>query len=142
MKKSLLITLFSVICTWAIAQETFPVNGVHDKRPGLYAFTHATIVVNSETVLQNATLVVRDKRIEAVGVGVSVPKGAVVADLKGHYIYPAFIDAFSTYGIPEPKKTVNIGNGAPQFLSNKKGAYNWNEAIRPEYSAKNNFQTD
>lgn len=63
MKKSLLIALITASSTWAMAQVTFPVNGVNDKRPDLYAFTHATIVVNAETVLQNATLIVRDKKL-------------------------------------------------------------------------------
>ncbi|UKJ07471.1 amidohydrolase family protein [Solitalea lacus] len=142
MKKSLLIALFIASVTGALAQETFPVNGVNDKRPELYAFTHATIVVNSETVLQNATLIIRDKKIEAVGASVQIPKGAVVADLKGRYIYPALVEAYSGYGLPEIKADSRNFRSAPQFLSNKKGAYNWNEAIVPEYAAKNNFQVD
>ena len=31
------------------AQETFPVNGVADKREGCYAFTNATIVKDAQT---------------------------------------------------------------------------------------------
>lgn len=142
MKKSLLIALFTASSTWAMAQETFPVNGVNDKRPELYAFTHATIVVNSETVLQNATLIIRDKKIEAIGPNVAIPKGAVIADLQGKYIYPALVDAYSSYGLPEVKAAARNFRSNPQFLSNKKGAYNWNEAIVPEFAAERTFQVD
>ncbi|POY35583.1 amidohydrolase [Solitalea longa] len=142
MKKSLLFTLFLVSGFGAYAQETFPVNGVHDKRPDLYVFTHATIVVNAETVLQNATMVIRDKKIESVGTAVQIPQGAVVTDLKGKFIYPAFIDAFTSYGLPEIKVGGRNFRATPQFLSNKKGAYNWNEAIVPEYDATKYFQVD
>ena len=49
------------------AQETFPVNGVADKRSGTFAFTNATIVKDAQTTLQNATLVISDGKIVAVG---------------------------------------------------------------------------
>ncbi|MCO4294338.1 amidohydrolase family protein [Solitalea sp. MAHUQ-68] len=142
MKKSLLFTLFLVSGFRVFAQETFPVNGVQDQRPDLYAFTHATIFVNAETVLQNATLVIRGKKIESVGTAVQIPQGAVVTDLKGKFIYPAFIDAFTSYGLPEIKAGARSFRATPQFLSSKKGAYNWNEAIVPEYDAKSYFQVD
>jgi imidazolonepropionase-like amidohydrolase len=64
------------------AQETFPVNGVADKREGCYAFTNATIVQNSQSTLQKATLVIRDGKIVSVGVGAAIPKDAVVIDCK------------------------------------------------------------
>ena len=79
------------------AQETFPVNGVADKRERSYAFTNATIVVDAKTTLANSTLVIRDGKI--VGIGIAVPKDAVVIDCKDKYIYPSFIDIYTDYGI-------------------------------------------
>jgi imidazolonepropionase-like amidohydrolase len=121
----------------AVAQTTFPRNGVYDERPGLYAFTNATIVVDPQTTLQNATLLIRDGRVEAVGSNVSLPAGTVVADLKGKRIYPALIDIDSDYGMPElPPATGPAGRGGvPQLESNKKGAYYWNQAVQPENNA-------
>ncbi|WP_338869461.1 amidohydrolase family protein [Spirosoma sp. SC4-14] len=120
----------------AVAQTTFPRNGVYDERPGLYAFTNATIVVDPQTTLQNATLLIRDGRVEAVGTAVSVPAGTVIADLKGKRIYPALIDIYSDYGMPEIPRAApgGRGSGAPQIESNKKGAYYWNQAVQPENS--------
>ncbi|UHG89705.1 amidohydrolase family protein [Spirosoma oryzicola] len=122
----------------AVAQTTFPRNGVYDERPGLYAFTNATIVVDPQTTLQNATLLIRDGRVEAVGSNVSLPAGTVVADLKGKRIYPALIDIDSDYGMPEIPQTGGPGGfrgGPPQLESTKKGAYYWNQAVQPENNA-------
>lgn len=87
--------------TYAVyAQPTFPENGVADPRSGYFAFTHATVVKDASTTLQDATLVIRDGRILAVGTGLSVPAGAVEIDCKGKFIYPSFIDLYADYGIP------------------------------------------
>ena len=132
------------------AQETFPVNGVADKREGCYAFTNATIVQNAQSTLQKATLVIRDGKIISVGVGVAIPKDAIVIDCKDKYIYPSFIDIYSDYGVTSPQhegvlggRTAFAGFGqAAQLTSNTKGAYGWNQAIRPETDASKLFIVD
>ncbi len=119
-----------------MAQTTFPRNGVYDERPGLYAFTNATIVVDPQTTLQNATLLIRDGRVDAVGTSVSLPTGTVVTDLRGKRIYPALIDVDSDYGMPEIVRAPGGGfRATPQLESNKKGAYYWNQAVQPENDA-------
>lgn len=127
------------------AQESFPVNGVADKREGCYAFTNATIVKDAQTTLSNATLIIRDGKIIAVGTtGVSIPKDAVVIDCTAKYIYPSFVDVYSDYGINQPQRQAggfNFG-GPAQFVSNNKGAYGWNQAIHPEVDAVKQFAID
>ena len=137
MTKHFLTALLVAGLTYTVvAQTTFPRNGVYDERPGLYAFTNATIIVDPQTTLQNATLLIRDGRVEAVGTAVNLPAGAVVTDLKGKRIYPALIDIDSDYGMPEVKRETGPGRaGAPQLESNKKGAYHWNQAVQPENDA-------
>ena len=143
MTKHLLTGLFAVSLSYAaMAQATFPRNGVYDERPGLYAFTNATIIVDPQTTLQNATLLIRDGRVEAVGTGVSLPAGTVVADLKGKRIYPALIDIDSDYGMPEVKTERRSFFSPPQLESNKKGAYYWNQAVQPENDASLLFKAD
>src|ERR1700761_5928820 len=100
--KRLLLFCFALMAFQASrAQETFPVNGAWDIRPGQYAFTNATIVVSADQTITGGTLLVKDKMIEAVGAGIAVPKGYVTIDLKGKFIYPGLVDAFTTYGMPE-----------------------------------------
>ncbi|TPE44201.1 amidohydrolase family protein [Pontibacter mangrovi] len=118
-----------------MAQETFPRNGVYDERAGLVAFTNATVHTDYKTTIPNATLVIRDGKVEAVGENVKVPAGAVVMDAKGKHIYPGLVDMFSDYGLPEVKAERRSWTAPPQLESTKEGVYNWNEAIRPETDA-------
>jgi imidazolonepropionase-like amidohydrolase len=121
-------------------QETFPRNDVKDPRPGTFAFTNATIVVDPQTTLTGATLLIKDGKVEQVGTNVSVPAGYAVFDLKGKYIYPAFIDLFSHYGLPEVQRPRGGGfSGVEQIQSNTKGPYNANQAIRSHYHAADEF---
>jgi len=145
MKKILLALglVFSTAVSFA-QQTTFPVNGSFDTRPGMFAFTNATIVVNANQTLTNATLLIKGQTIQAVGSGLTVPKGYVVIDLKGKFIYPSLIDPFTSYGLTETAQQTRSFGGQRQsiFLSTKKGAYGWNEAIRPETYVKNIFSVD
>jgi imidazolonepropionase-like amidohydrolase len=110
----------------------------------LYAFTNATIVQSSSTKIEKGTLLIKQGKIIAVGATVSVPEDAVVVDCNGKYIYPSFVDAFTNYGVGAPTRPAGGFNyGAPaQFVSNKPGAYSWNQAIKPEVNAYEIFATD
>ncbi|MDE3234344.1 MAG: amidohydrolase family protein [Bacteroidota bacterium] len=138
--------LFAGLLAFAVsrAQETFPVNGVADKRNGTYAFTDATIVQDVTTTLEHATLLIKEGKIVAVGTTVIIPKDAVIINCKNKFIYPSFIDAYSDYGVITPQRQAGGFNyNAPtQFLSNTKGAYNWNQAIKPETDAFKLFSID
>lgn len=139
MKRLLLVLLLALALPLA-AQETFPRNDVKDPRAGLFAFTNATVVVDAQTTLNNATLLVKEGKIEQVGTNISVPRGYAVYDLKGKYIYPAFIDLSSYYGLPEVQRPRGGGfSGVEQIQSNTKGAYNANQAIRSHYNAADEF---
>ena len=124
---------FILIATFSVfGQQTFPVNGIHDERPEVFAFTDATIHVDHKSVLEKATLLIEKGEIKSVGIEVKVPANAVVYNLNGQHIYPSFIDLYANYGMPEVKKEKKDG---PQMLSDKKGAYGWNQAIKPETDA-------
>jgi imidazolonepropionase-like amidohydrolase len=138
-----LLTAFStflIVCLNVYSQETFPVNGVADKRNITYAFTHATIYIDYKTVLNDATLLITKDRIIDAGSAIVVPPDAVVIDCRGKYIYPSLIDIYTDYGIPA--KTAVQKNRGPQFLSLTPGAYNWNQAIHPEVEAYRIFAND
>lgn len=113
-----------------VQQTTYPVNGSYDTRPGMFAFTNATIVVNANQTLKNPI-----STIQAVGSGIAVPKGYVVVDLKGKFVYPSLVDPFTNYGVPEAiVQSLGFGGGGSQrqsvFVSTKKGTYGWSESIR------------
>jgi imidazolonepropionase-like amidohydrolase len=125
----------------ALAQETFPRNDVKDVRSGQFAFTNATIVVDYQTTLPNATLLIKGGRVEQVGANVSIPAGYTIIDLKGKYIYPSFVDMYTNYGLPEVERPRGGGgfSGAEQVESKTKGSYNANQAIRSHYHAGDEF---
>lgn len=114
------------------AQVTYPVNDIANPKEGCYAFINATIVKDAQTTLQNATLVIRQGKIESIGSSVAIPKDAVVVNCKDKYIYPSFIDMYSDYGTQPVQRSFGGFGGASQMLSNTKGAYGWNQAIRSE----------
>ncbi len=126
---------------YANAQNTFPINGVQDQRDEYYAFTNATIYISHNQKTEKATLLIRKGRVEAVGTALNIPKGAVSVDMKGKYIYPSLIDIYSSYGLPEATRKQQH-NMSPQMVSSKKGAFGWNEAIKPEINAADIFTPD
>jgi imidazolonepropionase-like amidohydrolase len=81
--------------------QTTPVEGLRDNTPAVHAFTGARIVVAPGRVLENATLVIRDGKVAAVGATVTAPADARVWPMQGRTIYPGFIDAYSSVGMPE-----------------------------------------
>jgi imidazolonepropionase-like amidohydrolase len=146
------ITLVSALLfqtLFSFAQSTFPVNGVVDPREGCYAFTHATLVKDGATTVNDATLIIRDGLIVGAGAGLTPPKDAVIVDCSGKYIYPSFIDLYTDYGIPEPEgrgargaNPIDFFRAPAQMNSNTKGAYNWNQAVHPETDASRLFTVD
>ena len=139
----LLFCIFSILNIAVKAQATFPLNDVASPKEACYAFINATVVKDAQTTLQNATLVIRQGKIEAVGTSVNIPKDAVTVDCKGKYIYPSFIDMYSDYGAAPPAERPAFNfNRVTQPLSNTKGAYGWNQAIKSENDVFRTFNVD
>ncbi|WP_020538334.1 amidohydrolase family protein [Lewinella cohaerens] len=144
MKKqtTILVALLLWCCGTVLAQVTFPYNGVKDQRDGWYAFTNATVIPQAGSEIKNATLVIKEGRIVSITPNGSVPEGAVEVDAEGKYIYPSLIDMYAEYGLPEAKSVGERPRQQPQMLSNKEGAYGWNEALKPEFRAHEYFTPD
>ncbi|MBL7984120.1 MAG: amidohydrolase family protein, partial [Flavobacteriales bacterium] len=120
-------------CLWTTAQVNAPVNGPATKTGRYTAFIHATVHPEPTVVLRDATVLVLDDRIVAVGERVPVPAGAVVRDLTGSHIWPALIEPYSDLGMPEtPRDRVEKSAGA-RF---------WNPAIRASTRADELFRAE
>lgn len=126
------------------AQSTFPLNDVAEPKYSHYAFTNATVVKDANTTLTNATMVIKDGKIVAIGQGLKVPAGAIEINTAGKYIYPSFIDIYSDYGTPAQQARQGGFDffARAQLTTNTKGAYGWNQAIRPEVDAYKVFAAD
>lgn len=140
--KHLILSLAAAFAiTMATAQvSTFPENGAPDKRHTIFAFTNAHIQINPETAIEKGTMLVQDGRILSIGASVIVPKDAVVYDLTGKYIYPSFIDPYTTYGMPQPAR--RNWNPNPQYDAQRTGAFGWNDALKPEVNASSLFTSN
>ncbi len=130
---------FLTITLWfvaAVAQPTYPYNGVLPKDVTSVAFTHATIYVDYQTKIEDATLIIEKGKVVQVGKGIAIPTNAVEYDLKGKFIYPSFIDLNSDYGMPaDDSKSTERPNRATAPTFNNKGAFGWNPAIHAETKA-------
>lgn len=138
LKRLTSLLLFALVLDNAFTQETtFKTNGPDDYREGIYLFTGATIFTTYNNKIENASMLIRDGKVEDVGKNIATPIGATVINLQGKYIYPSFIDLFSDYGMPEVKR--NDEWRGPQMESNIKGAYGWNQAIHSHFHAAQQF---
>ncbi|TWI83350.1 imidazolonepropionase-like amidohydrolase [Lacibacter cauensis] len=144
MRKLVLFAWLLFLTITTRAQETFPVNGVAEPKASCYAFTNATIVKDAATSISNASMIIRDGKITAIGTAISIPADAMVIDCKGKFIYPSFIDLYADYGMPVAQRTQGGFNfNAPaQLASNQKGAYGWNQAIRTDVQGVQIFTAD
>ena len=127
-----LISSLFILSSFLVAQTTFPINGAPNPMHTVYAFTNCTLHVDADVTIINATLLIQDGKVLRVGEKLEAPKDAITTDLKGKHIYPAFVDLYSDYGMPEVKR--HDYTDAP-----KKGAYGWNQAIKSELEAQKQF---
>ncbi|MBI5266416.1 MAG: amidohydrolase family protein [candidate division Zixibacteria bacterium] len=125
--------------------QTTPPNGIRTKTPDLRAFTNATIVVSPNQTIQNATLIIKDGKVQNVGAGIAIPAGAAVIDAKGKTIYPGFVDPYTDYGLPVDPQPVGPrwgGDRGPQLEGKRIGCNAWNDAIHAERAWVSQFQPD
>ena len=117
----------------AVAQVTAPVNGPHDRNVPVHAFVHATVHPEPGRTLVDATVLVSGDRITAVGRGISVPKDAVVHDLRGAHVWPGLVEPYGDLGMPKE---------APAPARAPAGAHHWNPAIRATQRAASRYAPD
>jgi imidazolonepropionase-like amidohydrolase len=90
--------------------------GVERATPTAYAITNARIVTAAAQgggTIERGTIVVRNGVIQAVGANVAAPADARVIDANGLTVYPGFIDAHSSLGIPAPRGQQDLASRFP-----------------------------
>lgn len=68
---------------------------------GAFALTNASVETVTKGRLENATVIIRNGIIEAVGSGVAIPPDAQVIDCKDLTIYPGMVDGGTRLGLQE-----------------------------------------
>ncbi len=122
------------------------------ERPHIYAITNVRIVTAPGESIEQATIVLRDGLIEAVGQDVAAPVDAeIIEGQEGWTVYPAFIDAATHHGVKEEQRSG--GSGAPsgpaaalarlaQAPEKPPGAPHELAAVRPERSVIDGLDWD
>lgn len=88
-----------------------------------YAIVGATVHPISSPSMDNASVVIVEDRIHAIGSDVIIPPGAGVIDGKGLHVYPGLIDAGSVLGLNEidslraSKDTTELGAFNPHLIA-------------------------
>ncbi|HEU0112498.1 MAG TPA: amidohydrolase family protein [Flavisolibacter sp.] len=97
--KKIFFSIFSFCLLMGVkAQETvYPA----PKQVGSTVITNATVHVGNGQVLNNATVVVTDGKIAAVGTNVSIPPGSTQINAQGKHVYPGIILPVSNLGLVE-----------------------------------------
>ncbi|WP_028375786.1 amidohydrolase family protein [Leeuwenhoekiella sp. MAR_2009_132] len=141
MKKKLFFSgCFLLLCCFLSAQEYFPVNdGVKTTNTNYTLFKNATLHPTPGETVANGNLLIKDGKIVSVGKSVNAPKNAVVIDLMGKHVYPSFIEMYSSFGVETPSRERN--GRSPQYESTRNGYY-WNDHVRAETNALNDFKYD
>ena len=137
---------YTIICflltTVTFAQSTFPNNGPADPRPNNVMLRRATVVVAPGNVQTGTDILVEKGRIKAVGKNIALPQGCQEIDCSDKWIYSSFIDLYSNYGVTSWQPIKSEQGRGQKLLSEKPGAYYWNESIHPETNAFEYFVSD
>ncbi len=110
--------------------------GLRDNTPEVFAFTRARVVTKPGVIIENATLVIRNGIIEAVGQNIQVPADAWQVDLSGKTIYPGFIESYSNVGMPDAKTIAESAEKLPQ------DGRHWNPQVRSHFSSSLAYNYD
>jgi imidazolonepropionase-like amidohydrolase len=84
---------------------------------GTFVIRGATVWTGTGQTLENANVVIRDGRIEAVGADATAP-GATEIDGRGRFVYPGMINAYTPLGLAE------IGGISTMNLRSELGEFN------------------
>ncbi|WP_323788069.1 amidohydrolase family protein [Psychroserpens sp.] len=136
------LRLLLFLCSFSLlAQEYFPKNdGVKTINSNYTAFTNAKIHITPSQVIDNGTLLIKDGKVVASGLQVTIPKNSTVINIEGKSIYPSFIDMYSDFGVTKPKRESG-GGRSPQYNPSRTGYY-WNDHVMPENNAISKFNFD
>ena len=141
MNRILLLVFLSIFITKINAQDYFPNNeSVQSKNNTYTVFTNAKIYITPTQIIENGSLLIQNGKVVSAGNNISIPKNCKTVNLEGKTIYPSFIDIYTDFGIEKPKGNPNPGRGL--LYDTKREGYYWNENIRSEVNAFENFKYD
>jgi imidazolonepropionase-like amidohydrolase len=131
------LTFFSLFS--GIAQINSPTNGVANSESQFIGLKNVTLAVPGGEMIENTDVLIEKGKIIKVGHTLKFPKGTIVHDLSGKYIFPSFIELNTDIGIKKDENRSRGHSFSPQLETEKLGPYYWNESIRPEMRAIDSY---
>lgn len=110
MQRVLSFAFLSLFCVTCLAQ----VGSMPSTVPPIFALRGATVFIGDGTVIQNATVIINDGLIQAVGTNVPIPPGAWEIDLTGKFVYPGLFDCLTEVGLRKQTGRPGAAPAAPQ----------------------------
>jgi imidazolonepropionase-like amidohydrolase len=108
--------------TAVLAQVQAPHNGPVALVQPAVALTNARLHPSAFEPVITGTLLLQGDTIASIGERVRIPDGAVVIDLHGRHVWPAFVEPFSDLGMP--------GLTAAEKGEVPNGTHHWSPAVR------------
>ncbi|MGH7504684.1 MAG: amidohydrolase family protein, partial [Longimicrobiales bacterium] len=68
---------------------------------GMFLIRGGTVITVAGQQIENASVLIQDGRIAAVGTNVTAPADATVIDATGKFVYPGMIDSYTPLGLTE-----------------------------------------
>ena len=152
-----LLRFMLIVCTAWITSEFYAfaqplmqsksIDGLREKPLKYIALTQCTLIPEPGRIIRNATIIIRNDRIEAAGAQIAIPVGATVRSLNGAYVYAGFIESYSSAGTGNSQKKGAAFSAEGDDEVEKPGSLNrgaryWNEAIKPEMNIANTLGID
>ncbi len=135
----------------AVSQDNYPVVGISDVRPGMFALTGAQVILSYDSEPVETNILIVKGRIEAIGKNIKFPKGTTLINLEGKTIYPSFIDIYTSYGVPQESRETQsqaslfarqMQRGGPAQEEEPGVADYWNQGIHESYDVLREFKPD
>ena len=117
--------IFFIFLLYPLNSQIKPVKGIHPNSPRVWALTHGMVHTSPGDFIKDATIIIRDGKIDKVGRYVKVPSDAFQIDLKNANVYPGFIDSWLE--IKHDEKTTSPDE-------------HWNSKVRANYRAKDDLK--
>ena len=131
------ILTLALLLAAGLGAQVRPTEGLHSNTPRVFALTGATVHTEPGKVLTNATIVIRDGPIEAVGRRAKVPADAVTISLEGKTVYAGFIEAAWQPAAPR-RRGGGFGPGPSAESRDEEESepidLHWNSRVRPSKS--------
>lgn len=118
-------------------QFRLPQARLSDEKSPTFLLENATIIPEPGSKMEGASIYVKDGKIAAIGKNLSVPAGVYRRDAAGAWVYPSFIDLYSSFGMQASGGKSGDRNYplTPQFESGRPGVFLWNQCLKPELDA-------